>query len=139
MTGGMKIRRFLCLRAFQPIDGRDGRLSVNNPSLFVNKVRLLLLYRSLISVNSSFIGNYLFPVWECQTPRLGTKHSQARNNRSCPTSVCSVISKKTPKACRERNGIFSLYAFTQTVMCLYPNHRVPIPVLNCIPMHKTSM
>jgi len=52
-------------------------LSVNNPSLFINNASLSMLYHSLISANRSLNGNYSFPVWECQIPRLGTKHSQA--------------------------------------------------------------
>ena len=76
------MRRFLYLRAFQPIDVRDGALFINNPMLFINKVSLSVLNRSLISAISPFKGNNSFPVWDCLALRLGTKHSQAGNNRS---------------------------------------------------------
>jgi hypothetical protein len=82
MTGEIKKSESLYLKGLAPSDVRDGALFVNNPMLFINKVFLFVLNRSLISAISSLKGNYSFPVWECLTPRLGAKHSQAGNNRS---------------------------------------------------------
>jgi hypothetical protein len=57
-------RESLYLKGLELSDGRDGALFVNNAMLFINKVSLSVLNRSLISDYRSLKGNYSFPVWE---------------------------------------------------------------------------
>lgn len=101
-------------------------------------------------------GNARLPGWEQNIPRLGII---VRYSCLCLTSVTVTITVgadiksygmeysylqgaaltlagETIKGSRERNGSSSSYAYTQTVMRLYTNCRVPIPVLNRISRHK---
>ena len=45
------------------------------------------------------------------------------------------IAGEEPKVCRERNGIFLPFAYTQTTVRLYANNCSPIPNLNRFPEH----